>query len=116
MLNFEDIDNGTKLRTAFAVLVAINQAIALTPIPDFGNEYANLAYRVISTVISIAVLALNTYYNNDYTSEGQIGTVATHTLKDDPTAIVEIYDGDEDEEEEEPITDTPDETIEEGDE
>lgn len=118
MLKFKDVDKGTKLRVAFAILAAVNQAISLTPIPDFGNEYANLAYKIISVIISIAVLAWNTYYNNDFTPEAQVGTTATHILKADPTAVVDIYDGDEDDDEpnieELDPEDNADETIEEG--
>ena len=68
------MDRGTKIRTFLAVLAVINQAIAMTEIPDFGNDYANMAYKVITYVISVTVLAANTWYNNDYTEEALMYT------------------------------------------
>lgn len=88
--------NGTTLRTAGAIVIAINQAISVIAPPDFGNDTLNMAYKVISFFFTVAALAINTYYNNDYTSEGEIGTMVTRTLKDDPTMVVDVYDPDED--------------------
>ena len=61
------MNNGTKLRTLVAVLAAVNQALSMTDVPDFGNETANTIYKVVSWIISVIVLAVNTWYNNDYT-------------------------------------------------
>ena len=61
------MDRGTKIRTFFAVLAVINQAISMTDIPDFGNEYANMAYKIVTYIISVSVLAANTWFNNNYT-------------------------------------------------
>lgn len=68
------MDNGTILRTVFAVVVAINQALSMSEIPDFGNEKANFIYKVVSFIFSILALAINTWYNNDYTEEASYYT------------------------------------------
>ena len=90
------MNNGTKIRTALAIIVAINQAVATYAPPDFGSETAAMAYKIITYFLSIAALAICTYYNNDFTEEGQIGTYVTRTLKEDPSATVSIDDLDED--------------------
>lgn len=99
-LKFNEIDFGTKLRTLLGVLVALNQAISLTPIPDFGSEGANIAYKNITVIISIIVLAYNTYMNNDYTEGAAIGTAAGRIYNTDPTTIIDVYDSDEDDDDE----------------
>ena len=90
------MNNGTKIRTALAIIVAINQAVATYAPPDFGNEAAAMAYKIITYFLSIAALAICTYYNNDFTEEGQLGTYITRTLKDDPSVTVSLEDIDED--------------------
>lgn len=61
------MDSGTILRVIFAVIIFINQAISMTDIPDFGNDTANLIYKIVSYIFSILALAINTWYNNDFT-------------------------------------------------
>ena len=86
---------GTRIRTVLAVIVAVNTAVATIAPPDFLSGNALMIYRIISWLLSVAALAINTYYNNDYTAEGSIGTYVTRTLKSDPTLSVSI-DGEED--------------------
>ena len=90
------MNNGTKIRTALAIIVAINQAVATVAPPDFGNETANSVYKLASYFLNLAALAICTYYNNDYTQEGQIGTQITRDLKDDPCLTVSVTDDDDD--------------------
>ena len=90
------MNNGTKIRTALAIIVAINQAVATVAPPDFGNEAANTIYKLISYFLNLAALAICTYYNNDFTEEGQLGTYITRALKDDPSVTVSLEDIDED--------------------
>lgn len=113
MLGFNDIDNGTKERTLARVFVSIYAALAIWKltyeIVFSATQIVWLAATIATAVMvfGLAVDTITTWKNNDYTSEGQIGTVATHTLKDDPTAIVEIYDGDADDDDDDEDDETP---------
>lgn len=75
------MNKGTILRTILAVAVSINTALAVTDVTSFENDKLNLAYKIASMVVNFIVVAINTYYNNDYTEEGCIGTGMTRMLK-----------------------------------
>ena len=75
------MNRGTKIRTVLAVLTTINTVLAVTDVTQFGNEKLNLAYKIISVIVNAAVVAINTYYNNDYTEEACLGTAMTRQLK-----------------------------------
>lgn len=79
------MNKGTKIRTAMIVIVLINQTIATIGDIDFGHEYVNIAYRVISTIVSIVATTIVTYFNQDYTEEGAIGTGVTRQMKIEST-------------------------------
>jgi hypothetical protein len=76
------MNKGTILRTILAVAVSINTALAVTDVTSFENESLNLAYKIASMVVNFIVVAINTYYNNDYTEEACVGTGVTRMLKD----------------------------------
>lgn len=75
------MNKGTILRTVLAIAISINTALAVTDITQFGNETVNRIYQIASIVVNFIVVALNTYYNNDYTIEGVEGTNLTRQLK-----------------------------------
>lgn len=75
------MNNGTKLRTILAIAVSINTALAVTDLTGFENETVNLIYKIVSMAVNFVVVAINTYFNNDYTEEGAIGTAMTRQLK-----------------------------------
>lgn len=75
------MNKGTILRTILAVAVSINTALAVTDIASFGNADLDLAYKIVSMVINFIIVAINTYYNNDYTEEACVGTGMTRMLK-----------------------------------
>lgn len=75
------MNNGTKLRTILAIAVSINTALAVTDLTGFENETVNLIYKIVSMAVNFIVVAINTYFNNDYTEEGAIGTAMTRQLK-----------------------------------
>ena len=79
------MNKGTIFRTILAVCVSINTALAVTDVTGFENEKLNLAYQIVSMVINFVIVALNTYYNNDYTQEGAEGTALTRRLKAEKT-------------------------------
>lgn len=75
------MNRGTIIRTILGIAVSINTALAVTDVTTFGNEKLNMAYKIASLVVNFIVVAINTYYNNDYTEEGVIGTAITRHLK-----------------------------------
>lgn len=75
------MNKGTVLRTILAIAVSINTALAVTDVTSFENDKLNLAYKIASMVVNFIVVAINTYYNNDYTEEACIGTGMTRMLK-----------------------------------
>ena len=88
--------DGTKLRTVLAVATSINTALIALDLSGFENEQVNMWYKIISLALNFIIIAITTYFNNDYTDEGAFGTAITRQLKEDPTLIVDVYDGDED--------------------
>ncbi len=75
------MNSGTILRTILAVAVSINTALAVTDLTEFGNETINLIYKIVSIVLNFIIVAINTYYNNDYTEAACEGTGLTRLLK-----------------------------------
>lgn len=72
---------GTKLRTALVIATSLNTALMATDLTGFQNEQVNFWYKVISLVLNFIIVALATYFNNDYTEEACIGTGLTRDLK-----------------------------------
>ena len=75
------MNNGTRIRSALAVAIALYTAFLKTDVADFGNETVNLIYQICMKVVTFVVIFLITYYNNDYTEEACIGTGITRQLK-----------------------------------
>lgn len=61
------MNTGTKVRTALVVATSIHTALIATDITGFSNPVADTIYRVLSIAVNFVVVALTTYYNNDYT-------------------------------------------------
>lgn len=99
--------DGTILRTVLAVATSLNTALMATDLTGFQNEKVDFWYKIISIILNFIIVAIATYYNNDYTEEAIIGTDITRRLKDNPDIAVEItadedYDEDDIEDPEEP--------------
>lgn len=75
------MNQGTKIRTILAVLTTINTVLAVTDVTQFGNETVTFYYKMLSVIVNAIVVAINTYYNNDYTEEACVGTGMTRQLK-----------------------------------
>ena len=94
------MNNGTKIRSALAVAIALYTAFLKTDVADFGNATVNLIYQICMKVVTFVVIFLITYYNNDYTEEACIGTGITRQLKaekkDDYIGDIFFEDIDED--------------------
>ena len=73
---------GTKLRTVLAVATSLNTALLATDIAGFNNGVLDMIYKVASVVLNFVIVACVTYYNNDYTPEGQTGTQIAREMKE----------------------------------
>lgn len=91
------MNKGTKIRTVLAVLATVNTVLAVTDVTQFGNEQLTMWYKIISVIVNAIVVGINTWYNNDYTEEAEIGTVLTRQLKELPDE--EVMEDFEEEEE-----------------
>ena len=121
-LKIEDIDLGTKVRTVISIIIGIVGAYYTYQglLNDLLNQLnlgkASLVIALIAAVLLIIGEGFTTYYNNDYSEEASVGTNVGRKLALDPTAVVEVIDGDaveEDDDEEDPDEEY-DEIIEEG--
>lgn len=98
------MNKGTKIRSALAVAIALYTAFLKTDVADFGNNTVNLIYQICMKLVTFVVIFLVTYYNNDYSEEGCVGTGVTRQLKKERGEDYEgeiFYDGINCEEEEE---------------
>lgn len=59
------MNKGTRIRTVVLAIAVINQAISQVGDPDFGNETANMIYRIVSYIFTVAAAAIAFWYNND---------------------------------------------------
>lgn len=75
------MNKGTRIRTALAIATSINTALIATDVTGFQNATLNTVYKVASLIANFVVVALVTYYNNDYTEEACLGTGVTRQLK-----------------------------------
>lgn len=72
---------GTKLRTVLAIATSLNTALMATDITAFNNPKLDIIYKVVSIILNFVIVACVTYYNNDYSEEGEVGTGMTRELK-----------------------------------
>ena len=75
------MNRGTKIRTALAIVTSVNTALLATDVTGFNNRTLNTIYTILSIVCNFIIVALTTYYNNDYTPEGAEGTGYTRAIK-----------------------------------
>ena len=72
---------GTKWRTILVIATCINTALMATDITQFHSPTVDFLYRVTSVILNFIIVALATYFNNDYSEEACIGTGTTRMLK-----------------------------------
>ena len=73
---------GTKIRTILTIATCLNTALMATDLTGFSNATVDAVYRIVSIVLNFIIVALTTYYNNDYTVEGATGTKITRDMKE----------------------------------
>ena len=88
---------GTKLRTVLAIATSLNTALMATDITEFGNHTLDIIYKVVSILLNFVIVACVTYYNNDYTIEGSVGTGTTREMKAN-RKLAPLYDEPDDSE------------------
>lgn len=75
------MNKGTKIRTALAIAMAFYVALYKVDVTDFGNDTVNLVYQILMKLATFVVIFLVTYFNQDYTEAGAIGTGVTRQIK-----------------------------------
>lgn len=73
---------GTTLRTILAIATSLNTALMATDLTGFNNATLDTTYKVVSIILNFVIVACVTYYNNDYTIEGDTGTKTTRQMKE----------------------------------
>ena len=116
------MDRGTTIRTTARVLTTAGVVIAVwnfvfeKVLEEVGSVNTAAAVATIIALAVIAVDAVPTYFNNDYTEEAVIGTATTRRLKENPDApvLVDIQEEpEENDDADEIIDDDADEIIDE---
>lgn len=84
---------GTKLRTILAVASCLNTALLATDITGFNNPKLDMAYKIISLILNFIIVAIATYFNNDYTETACEYTGLMRQAKDegDPEYEGEVF-------------------------
>lgn len=85
---------GTILRTILTIATCLNTALMCTDITGFDNPTLDLVYKVASIVLNFVIVAISTYFNNDYTETAMEYTGLMRYAKelDKESFIGEIYD------------------------
>lgn len=73
---------GTKLRTILVIATCLNTALMSTDITGFHNSTLDAIYKVASIILNFIIVALATYFNNDYTEEACKHTGKMRLMKD----------------------------------
>ncbi|WP_083708781.1 phage holin [Mobilibacterium timonense] len=75
------MNKGTKIRTILAVATSINTALIATDVTGFNSKMLNTIYTILSIICNFIIVALTTYYNNDFTQAAAQGTEFTRAIK-----------------------------------
>ena len=102
------MDKGTKLRTVLAIATAINTALIATDVTGFENPTLDFIYTVVSLILNFIIVALVTYFNNDYTEIASEKTAEMRQAKLERSIGYEgehFFDVDEPDENEDEVAD-----------
>lgn len=95
---------GTRLRTILAVATCLNTALLATDITGFNSPILDTIYKVVSIILNFVIVAIATYFNNDFTEIACKHTGAMRMEKEyakNGTDGEDFYDDVEEEDEEE---------------
>lgn len=95
------MNKGTIIRTILAIGSVLNEACVISGIAEFNSPTLTKIYQIVSFIFMVAVLFINTYYNNDYTEEACQGTGLTRLLKaqKNPKMMGEDFSGEDEKDE-----------------
>lgn len=68
------MDNGSRLRTVLAIATSLNTALIATDLTGFQNEKVDFIYKIVSIILNFVIVAIATYFNNDYTEIAALKT------------------------------------------
>lgn len=93
------VNSETRKRTLLAIAAVINDAI-LPGVILIKDNYgvAFWIYFALSIIANIITVWVCTYYNNDYTPEGETGTMLARAMKEHRDNTVDYNDEPEDSE------------------
>lgn len=86
----DKMDTGTKLRTALVIATSLNTALMATDLTGFNNPEVDFWYKIASLVLNFIIVALATYFNNDYT---EIAAEKTGEMRQAKLEKTQSYDG-----------------------
>lgn len=94
------MNTGTKIRTALRIAVSLNTAVytVTAAVGQLGWGWLTAAWAVLTIISDFAVAFITTYYNNDYTVEGETGTKITREMKERRGETIETAEEPEDSE------------------
>jgi len=86
------MNTGTKLRTVLVVATCLNTALMSTDITGFHNSVLDAVYKVASIILNFIIVALATYFNNDYTEAARLHTGKMRLMKDQKAGRIDGED------------------------
>nr|MBQ4455683.1 hypothetical protein [Clostridia bacterium] len=84
------MNTGTRLRTALVIASSLNTALMATDLTGFHNQNVDEWYTIVSLVLNFIIVALATYFNNDYT---EIAAQYTGEMRQEKAEQTEEYEG-----------------------
>ena len=96
---------GTVLRTILVIATSLNTALMATDLTGFQNEKVDFWYKIASLVLNFIIVAIATYFNNDYTDVAaqKTGEMRQAKLEQEDGYDGEVFFEEEQEDEEESI-------------
>lgn len=86
------MNTGTKLRTILAIVTSLNTALMATDLTGFSNATIDTIYKVVSIVLNFVIVAIATYYNNDFTEDAAEFTGMMRMMKDQRNGVIDGED------------------------
>lgn len=86
---------GTKLRTILVVATCLNTALMATDITGFHNPILDTIYTVASIILNFVIVAIATYFNNDFTKTAALYTTAMRLEKKKEDLPEDYFEGGE---------------------
>ena len=82
------MNTGTILRTILVIATCLNTALMATDLTGFSNATVEAVYKIASIVLNFIIVAIATYFNNDFTEVAAKHTGAMRLEKDQMYGII----------------------------